>query len=170
MKFDPLDYAPAWSLYWLLFLGTASALVGAWLFQYAGGYPPCMLCLWQRIPHWIAIPLALGAALCASGRMLPISRPFIALAALALFVGAGLAGYHVGVEQKWWPGPASCSIAQISGDFSSFTEGLSDVRVIRCDDIAWSFLGISMAGYNLLISLALTALGLRLALNDRPES
>lgn len=169
MKFDPLNFAPAWTLYWAIFLGTSGLLVGAWLFQYWGGYPPCMLCLWQRMPHWTAIPFALGAALCASGRMPIFAKPMIGLASVALLVGVGLAGYHIGVEQKWWLGPASCSIAQTSGTFSDFSAGLSDVKVIRCDDIAWSFLSISMAGYNLLISLALAALGFRLMVNDRTE-
>ena len=85
-----------------------------------------------------------------------------ALAGLALLVGAGIAGYHVGVEQGWWAGPAGCSAPAFAGmDVAQLRAALEATPVIRCDEIPWSLFGLSMAGYNFLLSLvlALVALG-----------
>lgn len=130
-------------------------LGAAYVFQFGFGYQPCVLCLYQRLPWWIAIGVAcLGLSLFRRApRLLPV---FTILAGITLLAGAVLAGYHVGVEQHWWPGPTGCSS---TADMSSMTleemkKAILATPVVRCDDIPWSLFGISMAGYNFLISLA----------------
>ena len=141
--------------------GGASLLLvaGALLFQ-AAGLPPCEMCHWQRWPHFASIALGLGAALLAlSGSLSPEKvRPFalIAIAGVAL---SGLIGiYHAGVEWMWWQGPTACTGA-------GYIPGVSDpnnFRVVRCDVAAWRLFGLSLAGYNALISLAVAGASLLL--------
>lgn len=133
-------------------LGTALAS------QYLGGLKPCVLCLWQRYPYAIVIGLAgLGIGLA----RVPGLPPFIlgalaALIALAFAADAGIAAFHVGVEQRWWQGTAGCTgttgAARTAADLA---RQLKATPVVRCDDVAWSFLGISMAGYNFLAAATL---------------
>lgn len=141
-----------WTLPLGLLLLSVAMLGGAHSFEHFGGLAPCELCLYQRWPWRVAGALGLLALLLSRERR--ISRALCALAALAILVGAGIAIYHVGVEQKWWMGPTACSGG------SSAPQTLEALRaqifatpVVRCDEIAWSLLGISMAGYNALISL-----------------
>jgi disulfide bond formation protein DsbB len=133
--------------------GSASLLLGAFGFQYMGGLWPCTLCLWQRWPHAAAIVLgALGLAL--PQRIWPI------LGALAVLTSAAIALFHVGVEQTWWEGLATCT-ADMMGNVSLDDLLNTDVTVgapVRCDAIAWSLLGISMAGWNALASLGLAVI------------
>ena len=137
----------------LAVLGHAGLLAGAFAFQLAG-YAPCRMCLWQRWPHWAA--LAFGALVLA--RIAP--RATAALAGLAALATAGIGAFHAGVEQGWWPGPASCSgggagLSGLSGADLLSTD-VADA-IVMCDDIAWQ-LGLSMAGWNAVLSLALAAL------------
>jgi disulfide bond formation protein DsbB len=135
----------------------AATILGAYFFQYVLGYLPCPLCFEQRIPYYIAIPLALVVAIL-SLRSAPrtIVIGGLALLALIMLVSAGLGTYHAGVEWKWWPGPADCS-GPLSdmGSAGDLLQRMQSQTVVRCDDAAWRFLGISLAGYNALISLAL---------------
>ncbi len=133
-------------------------LVGAWIFQYGLGLPPCPLCLEQRYAYYFAIPLA---AMVLLGISVGSSRKVMLLAFLAIVAAmawnAGLGVYHSGIEWKWWTGPQDCS-----GEISSFRGGslleqMQTRRVVRCDEAAWRFLGLSLAGYNALISTALAA-------------
>jgi disulfide bond formation protein DsbB len=134
--------------------GSATVLAAAFAFQYLGGLAPCQLCLWQRWPHAAAIvigALALILARGTLGRLLPL------IGALAALASAGIGVFHVGVEQKWWQGLASCTAGSISG---LSTEDLlnPDVTVgavVRCDAIAWQMFGISMAGWNVILSALL---------------
>jgi disulfide bond formation protein DsbB len=143
----------------------AATILGAYYFQYVLGYLPCPLCFEQRIPYYVAIPLALLVALAAL-RSAP--RPAVigglALLGLIMVVSTGLGAYHAGVEWKWWPGPADCSGPLNSmGSAGDLLQRMQSQTVVRCDDAAWRFLGISLAGYNALISLAMvvvTAWGL----------
>jgi disulfide bond formation protein DsbB len=135
----------------------AATILGAYFFQYVLGYLPCPLCFEQRIPYYIAIPLALVVALAATWsapRRVVISG--LALLALVMAVSTGLGVYHAGVEWKWWPGPADCS-GPLSGMGSAgdLLQRMQSQTVVRCDDAAWRFLGISLAGYNAVISLVL---------------
>jgi disulfide bond formation protein DsbB len=143
-----------------IFVLSAATLLGAWYFELVMQLPPCPLCLEQRLPYHVVIPLSLlmtVAALVRAPRNL-IAVGFLAILAIML-CGAALGGYHAGVEWHWWPGPADCS-----GPISDFTkkgpllDQLQSIRVVRCDEAAWRFLGISLAGYNVVISLALAAI------------
>ena len=134
-----------------------AALAGAWTFQFAG-YPPCSLCLEERIPYYAAIPGGLLAAFLANRR--PRLAAFI-LAALALgfFYNAGLSIYHAGAEWHFWPGPDTCTG---NGDLlrpKNLSTALQHNEVVRCDEAAIRIFGISLAGYNVLLSGALAALG-----------
>ncbi len=127
--------------------GSLALLLGAYAFQ-ALGYAPCQLCLWQRWPH--------GAAVLLGGIAIASGRGWIGwIGALAALTTAAIGVFHVGVEQQWWEGLASCTANALSG--VSATDLLStDTTVgapVRCDKAAWSLLGISMAGYNVLLSL-----------------
>jgi disulfide bond formation protein DsbB len=139
-----------------------AAILGAYFFQYVIGLPPCPLCLEQRIAYYVSIPLAamvlLGVSVGSSRKVLMLA--LFAIAAAMLW-NAGLGVYHSGVEWHWWPGPQDCSGAV--PNFSaggSLIEQMNKTRVVRCDEAAWRFLGLSLAGYNVLISLTLAAIAL----------
>jgi disulfide bond formation protein DsbB len=137
----------------------AATILGAYFFQYVLGYLPCPLCFEQRIPYYIAIPLAALVAI-AAARSAPRSVLVGGLAVLALtmLVSAGLGVYHAGVEWKWWAGPSDCSGPMTGfGSASDLLRQMQSKIVVRCDEAAWRFLGISLAGYNVAISLALAA-------------
>ena len=144
----------------IVVIGVA-AILGAYFFQYALGLPPCPLCLEQRVAYYIAIPLAamimLGASVEASRKVLMLA--LLAIAAAMLW-NAGLGVYHSGVEWRWWQGPQDCSGAIPNFSGGSLLEQMQKTRVIRCDEAAWRFLGLSLAGYNVLVSLALVAIAL----------
>lgn len=135
----------------------AATILGAYFFQYVLGYLPCPLCFEERIPYYVAIQLALVVAI-AGMKSAPRSLVGGGLAILALVMlgSAALGAYHAGVEWKWWPGPPDCS-GPISGMGSAadLLNRIQSETVVRCDDAAWRFLGVSLAGYNVLISLAL---------------
>jgi len=139
-------------------LGFAT-IAGAWFFQLVIGLPPCPLCLEQRYAYYFAIPLALlvlvGLSHGASRKTLVAA---LAVIALMMLWNAGLGAYHAGVEWKFWQGPQDCSGGGLSdlGTAGGLLEQLKSIRVVRCDEIPWSFLGISLAGYNALISLLLS--------------
>ncbi|MEH7827047.1 disulfide bond formation protein B [Gemmobacter denitrificans] len=136
--------------------GSAALLLGALAFQYIGGLAPCELCLWQRWPHLAAVLIGLAAL--ASGQ-----RNLAWLGALAALATAGIGGFHAGVELGWWEGLQSCSGGSIAGiSTSDLLNPSADVgAVVRCDAIAWQMLGLSMAGWNMVISalLALVWIG-----------
>lgn len=126
-------------------------LLGAFAFQYLGGLAPCKMCLWQRWPHVAAVLIALFAL--ALGRWLH-GRIMPWLGALAVLISAVLGGYHTGVERGWWQGPSSCS-GGAGGDLLRMDGPLD---MVMCDAVAWQILGLSMASWNMLASLALTAM------------
>jgi disulfide bond formation protein DsbB len=135
----------------------AATILGAYFFQYVLGYLPCPLCFEQRIPYYIAIPFALVVAIAATrSAPRPVVIGGLALLGLIMMVSAGLGAYHAGVEWKWWPGPPDCSGPLTGmGSAGDLLQRMQSQTVVRCDDAAWRFLGISLAGYNVLISLAL---------------
>jgi disulfide bond formation protein DsbB len=158
-------------LHWPLAAACASAvvLVTVHASETFGGLLPCELCLHQREVYWAA--LAVGIVGFALGYMrLRWAGRLSDVLLMALFLlGAGIAAYHSGVEWKWWPGPTTCTGgggAVNAGDLSAFLNG-AKVTPPRCDEAAWRMLGVSMAGYNVLISLALAALSLLAARRDR---
>jgi disulfide bond formation protein DsbB len=128
------------------------------------GLIPCVLCWWQRYPYWgiLAAGLALLACvqrLSSRGRAITLS-----VTALTLLGGAGLAGFHVGVEQHWWEGLTTCGGGNIGrGSLEDQLAAIMAAPVVRCDEVAWSLFGISMAGYNLILSVGLATACLALA-------
>ncbi|MDO5647387.1 disulfide bond formation protein B [Paracoccus sp. (in: a-proteobacteria)] len=131
--------------------GSAFLLIGALGFQ-AAGYAPCPMCILQRWPHLAAVVIA--AAIWATGWL----RAGAVLGVVAALVATGLAVQHVGVEQGWWAGPTTCSsgigdLARMSAQ--DLMARLQTAPVIRCDEVAWSLFGISMAGWNALFSAGL---------------
>jgi disulfide bond formation protein DsbB len=134
-----------------------AVLAGAYGFEYLGGLAPCELCLFQRIPYAVAIVLS-GAA-----QFVPpaVRRWLVGGCALAFAAGLGLAAYHVGVEQGAFAGPTACT----GGDTGAATvealrRQLEATQLIRCDEVQWTLFGVSLAGYNVLISAALAAFAL----------
>jgi disulfide bond formation protein DsbB len=142
--------------------GGAATLAGAWLFQYGLALQPCPLCLEQRIPYYITVPLAVLIAI-AAGRGVRRAVVWVGLAALALVLlwSAYLGAYHAGVEWKWWAGPQDCAVAPGGvGTGGSLLQQMQRTRVVPCDEAAWRFLGLSLAGWNVLISLALAGVAI----------
>ena len=138
----------------------AATLAGAWFFQLALGLVPCPLCLEQRYAYYLAIPLGALTAL-AAARDAPRSVLLggLAILAVAALGNAWLGGYHAGVEWGLWKGPAECTGTVVDfGSAKTLLERLNTVKVIRCDEVQWRFLGLSLAGYNVLISLLMAAI------------
>lgn len=143
---------------------SAALLAGAYYFQYVEGLWPCLLCLYQRPPHFAVIVLAMAAALLA-GRAPQLARIALALAAVALIAGAAIGIYHAGVEWKFWPGPSACGGGgPISANPEELAQRMAHEVIVRCDEAAWSLLGLSMAAWNALLSLAVAAFALITAL------
>lgn len=138
--------------------GSFLALAAAYAFQYLGGLAPCHLCWLQRYPHFAALGLGALAFLI----RLPVAGRSLALAGgIAALISAAIGAYHTGVERHWWPGPSTCtsgSIANISA--KDLLAQIQAAPVIKCDQVAWQMIGLSMASWNMLFSLALVALWL----------
>jgi disulfide bond formation protein DsbB len=135
----------------------ALTIGGFFFFQYVMHLPPCPLCLEQRQPYYVAVPLAvlllIGTRYGASNKVIMLG--FAVITAFMLW-DCGLAIYHAGVEWRWWPGPNDCS-GPISkfGAASDIFKRLDNIVVVRCDEVQWRFLGLSLAGWNALVSLGL---------------
>jgi len=148
-----------------------ATMLGAYYFQYVLHYQPCPLCLEQRIPYYAGVPLALALALAARyAAPRPVLIAGFAALALAMVIGAGLGAYHAGVEWQLWAGPQECSGDPNFGRSGGLLDQLNTVIVVRCDEAAWRLFGISLAGYNAVISAALACValwGLRATVNRR---
>ena len=127
----------------LALLLPAGLLGGALFSQYVGGLYPCEMCYWQRWPHAAAILLALGAFLTPNRARLPVL-----LAALAIAISGAIGVFHAGVELGWWEGITHCTATGATS-----LQDILNVPLVRCDQVQWSFLGISMAGWNAIVSL-----------------
>jgi disulfide bond formation protein DsbB len=143
-----------------IFVLASATVVGAWYFEFVLKFPPCPLCLEERLPYHIVIPLSLLMAIAALVRATPklVAVGFIVIITAAL-CGAALGAYHAGVEWHWWAGPSDCSgpLTDLKTG-GSLLDQLQSIHVVRCDEAAWRFLGLSLAGYNVLISLAMAAI------------
>jgi disulfide bond formation protein DsbB len=151
---------------------SVATILGAYFFQFVLGLPPCPLCLEQRIPYYIAIPVAILLAVgVLRGVPTRLIRGGLATLAAVMVVGVALGAYHAGVEWKFWPGPTDCT-GPIN-DFGSAGNLLKQIQttsVVRCDEAAWRFLGLSLAGYNALISAVLAFIAIAaVAANQRQE-
>jgi len=134
----------------LAVLVPAGLLGGALAFQYLGGLAPCELCIWQRWPHGVALTVALLALLPVLGQA---RRAMIALAALGITVSGAIGIYHAGIEQHWWQGVTACTAAPVAGTTEEILAQIMATPLVRCDAIPWSLMGISMAGWNAILSL-----------------
>lgn len=124
----------------------ALLLAGAYLSQYGFGLYPCEMCWWQRYPHFAAVVLALLSTVAEPKRL------WVALAALAMLVSGLIGGFHAGVEYGWWEGVTGCATAV--GGSGNALENILAAPLIRCDVAPWDLFGISLAGWNFLISVA----------------
>ena len=156
---------PISSVPWLATGAAIAALCIAWIAQYGFGLAPCELCYWQRYGYWAAIAIGLVAI------FQPVQstarRVLLWLLALAFLVTAGVALFHVGVEQKWWQGLATCSGDLGGGSAQDILNAIENAPIVRCDEPAFVLFGLSMAGYNLILALALAIFTLRGALRSK---
>jgi disulfide bond formation protein DsbB len=136
---------------WLAFAVPAGLLAGALGSQYWGGLHPCEMCHWQRWPHYAALVLALGSF--AMRGQADKGRSFVWLAALAILTSGIIGVYHAGVEAGIFEGLTQCSSSGSGGTAAEILADIMATPLVRCDQIQWSFLGLSMAGWNALISI-----------------
>ena len=143
----------------LILVVALATIVGALVFEHVFGLQPCPLCLRQRYPYYAAMPLALAITLFPDRKL---ARAGLGLLAALFVVSAGLGLHHVGVEWGWWAGPTDCAGAPTppAGGMGEFLNQLQTTRVVSCTEAAWRFLGLSLAGWNVLISLGLVGLAL----------
>ena len=133
-------------------LGSLGLLIGALLFQYVGDMAPCKMCYWQRYPH-------VGAIIIAGIILITGIGVFAVLGLLSALITAGIGGFHAGAERGWWEGPQSCTSTSI--DNLSTEELLAQIMsapMVRCDEIPWQMFGLSMAGWNMVVSICLAVL------------
>lgn len=132
-------------------------ILGAWGFEYIGGYPPCKMCYWQRWPHMAAVVI---------GAVALIGLPWLAwFGALAAATTSGIGIYHTGVERDWWEGPTSCTgggldLGAMSGADLLSIEG---PKLVMCDEVAWALFGLSMASWNAIFSAVFVIFWLKAA-------
>ena len=129
----------------------AALLAGAYGSQYFGGLYPCEMCWWQRYAHFAALAFAIAAF--AFSRLPDRGRSFVWLAALAILVSGGIGVYHAGCEAKIWTCFTQCTSTSSAGSTQDILADIMARPMVRCDDIQFQFLGISMAGWNAIISI-----------------
>ncbi|MFZ9396494.1 MAG: disulfide bond formation protein B [Erythrobacter sp.] len=140
----------------------ALLLGGAYLAQYGFGLFPCEMCWWQRYPHFAALALALLSFVA------PPRRTWVALAGLAILVSGLIGGFHAGVEYGWWEGLTACSTTvPVTGDP---LDAIMNAPLIRCDSAPWDLFGISLAGWNFLISCSVAIVIWTLQRRAAPKS
>ncbi|KAA2234365.1 disulfide bond formation protein B [Salinarimonas soli] len=151
----------------VLVVGGATIL-GALYFEHVVGLRPCKLCLQQRWPYYAGLPVAALALLAAWRGAVSPARAALGLAAVIFLAGAGLGAYHAGVEWGFWAGPSDCGGASaLAAGMGDFLRQLQTVRVVSCTEAAWRFLGVSMAGWNAMISLGLATMSAAAAIRAR---
>lgn len=152
----------------LILLAAVATIGGALVFEYGFALAPCPLCLLQRKPYYVSFPVAIAALLLPERSIW--TRAALGLLAAIFVVSAGLGVYHAGVEWGWWPGPSDCSGASppLAGSMDDFLNQLQSTRVMSCTEAAWRFLGLSLAGWNVVISLGLAAFAARASVRSRP--
>lgn len=130
----------------LAFAIPAALLIAVYVGQYGFDLYPCEMCWWQRYPHFAAAALA-GLAFAVPGQ----ARPLVALAALAILVSGLIGAFHAGVEHGWWEGITACTANAVAGSEDPLN-AILNAPIVRCDQVQWSLFGISLAGYNFLVS------------------
>lgn len=155
-EFDRNSLLPMAAL--AVFAIAAGTILLALAFEYLGGYQPCPLCLKQRWAYYAGLPLAAGALIAALYEQRDPAILALTLAGAAFAVNAVFGVYHAGIEWHFWAGPTDCAGGALQTPTGDLLSALKTTRVIRCDQAAWRFLGISFAGYNALISAALATI------------
>jgi disulfide bond formation protein DsbB len=151
----------------IIFLASAVALGFVGVMQYRFGYEPCILCIWQRVPYGVTFALA---ALALVRDLRPFAWIFLGVCTVAFATDTALAIFHSGVELHWWLGTAGCAITPLNGgSIEDLRMQLLHTVVARCDVIGWTFLGLSMANYNVLYSSALAGFSLMAAMRAVEE-
>ncbi len=141
----------------LLLIGPTALLAGALAFQHLGGLAPCEMCRWQR---W-ALLGALAPALLALATPGRLRRALLGLSAGAALVTAAIALWHMGVERQWWPSPTPCAAPPTAaGGPGGFAGSLIGAPIVRCDAVPWSLAGLSMAGWNMVLTLLMSGAAL----------
>ncbi|WP_422345372.1 disulfide bond formation protein B [Parasphingorhabdus sp.] len=133
---------------WLSLIIPGALLGGALISQYVFGLYPCEMCMWQRWPHWAAFFLGLGAIILRNNKW---SGVLIVIAALAIATSGMIGGFHAGVEYGWWEGITSCATNLPAG--GDMLDSIMNAPLVRCDVAPWTLFGISLAGYNFLLSV-----------------
>ena len=164
----------------ILGLGSGFMIIMAAVFEYGFGLHPCTMCYWQRIPHWLVIGLSVLCVAPILAVRIPLAakisgrdfgRYIVMLMAAALLAGAAIAFWHAGVELKLLPGPTACSGGiSLDGDASALLDQLLAAPVVRCDEVPWSLFGISMAGWNGLISFAMMMVAVMSVIASQPNT
>jgi disulfide bond formation protein DsbB len=150
----------------LALLLPAALLAGAYGSEYFGGLFPCEMCWWQRYAHFVALAFALAAY--AGGRLPDRGRSLVWLAALGILASGAIGVYHAGVEAGVFEGFTQCTSTISGGSTDDLLKAILAAPVIRCDQIQWAFLGISMAGWNAILSVSGALLVLWLSLKRSP--
>lgn len=148
----------------LVLIGGLAAILAAWGYELIGGYAPCKLCLEQRDPYYVGLPLAL-VALIADRRNAPawIGRGALLLVAVAFAYGAALGIYQAGAQWGFWVGPSDCGATRggtIPGSAADLLSSLNKVRIPSCTDVDWRMFGLSFAGWNAVVSAGIVVVAL----------
>ncbi|NVK14328.1 MAG: disulfide bond formation protein B [Rhodobacteraceae bacterium] len=144
--------------------GSVALLLGALGFQYIGEMAPCKLCYWQRYPHAAAAGIGV-LALIIPGAVLPY------LGALAALATSGVGAYHTGVERGWWEGPSTCTSGPIGGlSPDQLMDQIMAAPLVRCDEVPWEMLSLSMASWNAIASFGLALLWISVANHIRKQN
>jgi disulfide bond formation protein DsbB len=143
---------------------TVGALAGAWFLELVVGLQPCKLCLMQRWPYYAALPVAVLAFLAAGPLGAPrASRPAFGTLAIIFMISVGLGAHHAGVEWGWWQGPADCGGRMLPGPANAgdLLGTLNQTRIVSCSEAPFRLLGLSLAGWNAVLSFGLAVLAMR---------
>ena len=156
----------------MVLTGSLALLAGAYGFEMIGGLVPCEMCWWQRwalmaTAFFAADALLLGMVARRQPAMTPAVTATAWVAILGLASNAGIALFHAGVEQKWWQGLTRCTAPPLAGDAKSMMADILAQPLVRCDAIPWQMFGISMAGWNFIVSLILVGAATWLMLKPR---
>lgn len=143
----------------LIFVISAATIGGAWIFQ-AMGYPPCELCLSERIPYYVGVPVAGATLILALRKVRAPARLGFILLFVIFACSAGFGVYHAGVEWHFWQGPTACTGSTLTkaSSMQEFLHQLQTQKIVRCDAVAIRVFGLSLAAWNALISAGLAVL------------
>lgn len=160
MKDFSIRTQPAAAAALAIFVLATATIAGAWIFQFFG-YAPCELCLNERLPYYAGIAVsALAVLLTQRQQGAALRASFISLV-LIFAAGTALGAYHAGVEWHFWPGPTDCTgTFQKAQSMQDFLKQLHSIKVVRCDEVALRVLGLSLAGWNVIISAVLAVLAI----------